>query len=104
MIASLFGWLGVITPEKRAKSEVESLDRLIYDAHKNLQSASAQLDYLQERRDFLIQEYDMAEHPPSSRRVVHQVSQPLCKSVPQSATASMGPSDLEWLFNRGSRH
>jgi len=65
MAIKWLGWLGMSTPEKRAKSEVEDLDRQIYDAEKMLHSARATLAYLSQRRDFLIHQFDF-QCPPSS--------------------------------------
>lgn len=93
MSTSLFGWLGTVTPEKRAKSEIECLDRLIYDVQKSLHNAQAQLDYLLDRRDFLLEEYVLGAHQHSSR----QGGAP--EVVP--GTASLG--EMAEMFNKRSR-
>lgn len=67
MAIKWLGWFGRITPEKRAASEVEDLDRQIYDAEKALHNARSMLRYLTERRTFLLTEYDLdPDFPPTS--------------------------------------
>src|SRR6266404_1531296 len=56
-----FGWLGRITPEQRAKKEVEEIDRLLYDADKARHDAQMTLLHLRGRREFLVAEYELEE-------------------------------------------
>lgn len=66
-----FGWLGRITPEQRAKKEVEEIDRLLYDAQKAVHDSRATLGHLWDRREFLRAEYALDDLPPKGKDKDH---------------------------------
>lgn len=58
-----FSWMGRISPAQRAQSEVEEIDRLLYDADKAVHDAQATVLHLRGRRQFLEAEYDLDVAP-----------------------------------------
>jgi len=73
-----FSWLGRITPKQRAASEVEEIDRQLYDADLALHNAQTTLIHLRGRREHLVAEYDLDPLPAGD-------------NIPASGTARIRP-------------
>lgn len=113
MLFGLLNWLGLMTPEQRARNEVTEIDRQVYDAEKSLHSARATLAYLAQRRDFLIMQYGFND-PPSSfdnlaalAPAVRKAPRKPRKARPATVQTITGPTAdeaLEAVLDRRNRH